>query len=765
MSVILVIIPVPQNADDSYKNISSAQRTILSSIPGEILSSQFPHCLPHHNTNQHSSQKRRKKTKNAQIMEKDANVNKNDGGSNENDQESQDIANAEPGQSDPMPITGEQKPDGEKRDVANVDQEGKVDESQDTDDQHEAEPDPDIGLDQLLEETDQFISSIPHHNEDESRPLEIPNLVEKFLKKVDARIDDYDTSESKFGQVPSDDSLFLITVHCLRKLRDSLGGFTSDSSAMLLLNLISSVLHRAMLFIEDELRCLLQQWNQNTKNPGEPSSAKGLKAKQQSFKINPDSDQGALPDQSPETVVEEESFPAYKTDAVANMHLLARAMILAGYEAECFNVFLVTRRHAFSQGLKSKGFEKISIDDVQKMQWEPLEGEIAKWIRIFKRCSDTLLPGERDFYHSVFPDHPSLSRSLLSEMGRTVYLRLVNFAEAVVMTKKSTEKLFKFLDMYEALRDLIPSIDDKMYTKACADELKSEFLNAGSRLGEAAVTIFCELETSIKSDNVKTPVPNGAVHPLTRYTMNYLKYACEYKDTLEQVFQQHRKTEQSQNEYSDAEGEKESQSDSNHDKTAKESPFAAQLMIILNLLDKNLETKSALYKDPSLRYIFLLNNGRYMLQKLRGSTEIHQVVGDPWCRKRSTDMRHYHKNYQRETWSRVLQCLNQEGLQVNGKVHKPVLKERFKNFNQQFDEIHKTQSTWVVSDDQLQSELRVSISAVMIPAYRSFVARFGQYFTPGRQTEKYIKYHPEDIESAINELFDGTTSSMARRKT
>ncbi|BAT84768.1 hypothetical protein VIGAN_04221900, partial [Vigna angularis var. angularis] len=101
-----------------------------------------------------------------------------------------------------------------------------------------------------------------------------------------------------------------------------------------------------------------------------------------------------------------------------------------------------------------------------------------------------------------------------------------------------------------------------------------------------------------------------------------------------------------------------------------------------------------------------------------------------------------------------------------GKVHKPVLKERFKSFNSLFDEIHKTQSSWVVKDEQLQSELRVSISAVIIPAYRSFVARFAQTFDPGRQTEKYIKYQAEDIETYIDELFEGKPhQSIGKRRT
>ncbi|KAH8512949.1 hypothetical protein H0E87_006307 [Populus deltoides] len=116
-------------------------------------------------------------------------------------------------------------------------------------------------------------------------------------------------------------------------------------------------------------------------------------------------------------------------------------------------------------------------------------------------------------------------------------------------------------------------------------------------------------------------------------------------------------------------------------------------------------------------------------------------MGDTWCRKRSSDLRQYHKAYTRETWTKLLQCLNQDGLQVNGKVSKAVLKERFKTFTTMFDEIHRTRSTWVVSDEQLQSELGF------------------------RQIEKYIKYQPEDIENLIDELFDGNPASMARRRT
>uniref|UniRef100_A0A0D3HIN8 Exocyst subunit Exo70 family protein n=1 Tax=Oryza barthii TaxID=65489 RepID=A0A0D3HIN8_9ORYZ len=285
-------------------------------------------------------------------------------------------------------------------------------------------------------------------------------------------------------------------------------------------------------------------------------------------------------------------------------------------------------------------------------------------------------------------------------------------------------------------------VEDEFHTMLEDPRLNS----VRSRLGEFAAAIFRELESSIRADAGKQPVPGGAVHPLTRYLMNYLKYACEYKNTLEQVFHEHHRTDID----ADDEGS---------------DPFAAQLMEVMELLHDNLEAKSRLYKDPALCSIFLMNNGRYMLQKIRGSPEINAVVGEAWSRKRSTDLRQYHKNYQRETWSRVLTLLRDDGvITVKGSVQKPVLKERFKQFNAAMDEIQRTQGAWVVSDEQLQSELRVSIAAVVVPAYRSFLGRFSQSFSAGRQAEKYIKLSAEDLEAIIDELFDGNAVSMPRRR-
>ncbi|KAK8948718.1 hypothetical protein KSP39_PZI005557 [Platanthera zijinensis] len=592
-------------------------------------------------------------------------------------------------------------------------------------------------LPSLSENIDQFINIL--RQSPEIAP-DLPDVaIERLISLIEKDIAKY------YDSSPDDQHLisFLESVSLASNLSAALIPFSSLSSDYLRsLNQTGASVHNAMSFLEFHFHSLLL----STSSPQLPSLLRSI----------------------------------------------AASMISAGYEIECSQVFLVTRYNAMEADLADQSFEKLSIDEVQRMAWESLETEIVSWTKAFRHAVAVSFPIERELCGEVFGEHRDIAGGIFRRLTRGILIQLLNFAEAVAMTKRSAEKLFKVLHMYEALRDMVPKLDDlfppvetsgdvaaeysgddlKSFKNMDShEELKAEMAAVQARLGEAAVAMFCDLESSIKSDTGKTPVPGGAVHPLTRYVVNYLSYACEFKNTLEQVFRDYQKLDRSGDDEGGSgggagySGRREGSGGERGSGGGRNSnPFARQMVEAMDLLYSNVEEKAKLYKDLALRNIFMMNNGRYIVQKIKGSTEISQLLGDTWCRKKSSDLRQYHKNYQRETWSKVLGCFKDEGLQVKGSVLKPVLKERFKSFNAMLEEIHKTQSAWIVSDEQLQSELRVSISAVIVPAYRSFFARFSQYLDPGRQTEKYVKFGPEDLETYIDDLFDGNPMFIIRRK-
>ncbi|KAK4778601.1 hypothetical protein SAY86_006129 [Trapa natans] len=569
--------------------------------------------------------------------------------------------------------------------------------------------------------------------------------VQRLLDLVQARALNYivDSQEAKsvWGQCPDDDSSFLQAVARVSKLNSSLDPSKWGESSGDLINCVGSIHHQAMAFLADEFRSLLEDCK---------------------LIITSDEDNADVPpeqeDHPDHQITDKDSDRAlrYPHEIVSNLSKIAREMMAGNYETECCQVYVLVRQISIGEQLFMTGFEGISIDDVQKMPWETLQHEITKWVEALKQSARVFFPSEIKLIDGVFEGNSETSAYLFHGLTIGFMVQLINFAEAVAISKRAPEKLFKFLDMYEAMRDMEPVLNGLFGEYNEYEFIKLEMVTARSRLGESTVSIFCDLENSVRSDTGKNVVPGGAIHPLTRYIMNYLELTCEYKETLEQVFRDHLKIERADsNNRSEFQGSGEGYGNY-ADPSENHSQFSIQIGKIMALLDTNLEAKSKLYRDTALSSIFMMNNGRYILQKVKGSREINELMGDNWRRKKSSDLRHCHKTYQRETWNKVLGCLRDDhGLTVNGKVVKPELKERFKSFNAMFDEIHRTQSLWVVCDEQLQSELRVSISAVVIPAYRSFLGRFSQTFTPGRQTEKYVKYQSEDLETYIDDLFDG----------
>ncbi|GJM87918.1 hypothetical protein PR202_ga03924 [Eleusine coracana subsp. coracana] len=615
-------------------------------------------------------------------------------------------------------------------------------EEEDDEDEEEANDGSDLAA--LSAEIDAFIAGGGQGDVAEPATLErFAAAVERAIARSEGADDKWATTDGDGDGEEHQPPPLLATITRVAALSSALGKHgPGDERVAAAAHRVGAVTQRAMAFLEDEFHGLLE-------GPKPPPPDEHDRC------FLPSAASSAPPPPPPEESSATAAHPPYPPETVRRLRLMADAMVSAGYTTECTQVFLVARRNAFDAALKGLGYDKSSsgsAEEVARMAWEALEPAIASWTRAFRHAANVGLSTEHDLCARVFVGrHAAAGRAVFADLARCVTLHLLSFTDAVARTTRATtEKLFKVLDMYEAVRDAAPIVDAFVLADDCPalNELKAEVAAVRARLCDSAAAIFRELESSIRADAGKQPVPGGAVHPLTRYVMNYVKFACAYNATLEQVFREH-------NHHTEPEPDK------------HQNPFAAQLVEVMELLHENLEAKSRLYKDPSLSSIFLMNNGRYMLQKIRGSPEINAMLGgESWARNQSTSLRQYHKNYQRETWSRVLGMLRDDGvITVKGHVQKPVLKERFKQFNAAMDEIHRTQGAWVVSDEQLQSELRVSIAAVVVPAYRSFLGRFAQHFSAGRQTEKYVKLSAEDVETIIDELFDGNATSMARRRT
>ncbi|KAF4375640.1 hypothetical protein F8388_011629 [Cannabis sativa] len=572
--------------------------------------------------------------------------------------------------------------------------------------------------------------------------------LEHVIKSLERQISQYVAADHPIWLDSADSSAFLEAVDELIATVKDWSPMGGDKTIAACLLRADDLVQQAMFRIVDEFRSLMERGGESlelSRGYGNGESAGNLSCDSEDEEED-DTDVGVngVEDQIPtarpigdyDIVID-----ALPSGIINDLQEMAKRMVAAGFGKECSHVYSSCRREFLEESLSRLGLKKLSIEDVHKMPWQDLEDEIERWIKAANVSLRILYPSERRLCDRVFAGFSSAADLSFMEVCRGSTIQLLNFADAVAIGSRSPERLFKILDVFETLRDLLPEFESVFSDQYCLF-LRNEAVTIWKRLGEAIRGIFMELENLISRDPAKVPVPGGGLHPITRYVMNYLRAACRSCQSLEQVFEENAAAMPPLSKLEDR---------------ASSSSLSVQMAWIMELLESNLEAKSKIYKDPALCSVFMMNNGRYIVQKVRDS-ELGSLLGDDWIRKHTAKVRQFHTNYQRSSWNKVLGLLKMDP-SVAPNVAARSMKEKLKLFNQNFEEICKNQYTWIIFDEQLKEELKISINKLLLPPYQSFIGRFQNVPELGRNAEKHIKYDVEDIEGRINELFRGNGGS------
>ncbi|CAJ1976605.1 unnamed protein product [Sphenostylis stenocarpa] len=434
------------------------------------------------------------------------------------------------------------------------------------------------------------------------------------------------------------------------------------------------------------------------------------------------------------------------------LHDLAQQMVEAGHQQQLLKIYRDARSNVLEESLQKLGVEKLNKDDVQKLQWEILEAKIGNWIHFMRIAVKLLFAGERKVCDQIFEGFDSLSEQCFAEVTTSSVSMLLSFGEAIAKSKRSPEKLFVLLDMYEIMQELHSEIETLFKGKACSG-IREAATGLTKRLAQTAQETFGDFEEAVEKDATKTAVTDGTVHPLTSYVINYVKFLFDYQSTLKQLFQ-----------------EFEGGGDS--------SQLASVTVRIMQALQTNLDGKSKQYKDPALTHLFLMNNIHYIVRSVRRS-EAKDLLGDDWVQRHRRIVQQHANQYKRNAWAKILQCLSIQGLTSSGGgsgagggdgatgsssgASRAIVKDRFKAFNIMFEELHQKQSQWTVPDTELRESLRLAVAEVLLPAYRSFVKRFGPLVESGKNPQKYIKYTAEDLDRMLGEFFEGKNMNETKR--
>ncbi|XP_057526138.1 exocyst complex component EXO70A1-like [Amaranthus tricolor] len=557
--------------------------------------------------------------------------------------------------------------------------------------------------------------------------------IDRTLKSTQNVLEQFDIArkaEAKVLRGPHEDlESYLEAIEQLKYVLMFLSGnksFKHDNEA---LNRVHNLVQKAISKLEDEFRQILMSYSK----PIEPDCLFDCLPNS----LRPNSTQGDA-----EQSKSAENFTYKPLDLVPPrvlplLHNLVIQMIQAGYQQQVLSIYRETRSTVMEITLRKLGVERLTKEDVQKMQWEALEAKIGNWIHYMRISVKLLFSGEKKVSDEIFKSIESIRILCFAEVTSSCVSSLLSFGDAIARSKRSPEKLFVLLDMYEIMRELQPEIERIFEGRPCT-EMRESAASLTKRLAQTAQETFGDFEEAVEKDATKTIVMDGTVHPLTSYVINYVKFLFDYQSTLKQLFQEF----------------------SAEDPGAQ---LAALTTRIMQALQINLDGKSKQYKDCALTQLFLMNNIHYIVRSVRRS-DAKDLLGDDWVQRHRRIVQQHANQYKRVSWSKILQFLSVQPAGSTGSAATPdaapplpraMVKERFKNFNLQFEELHQRQSQWTVPDSELRESLRLAVAEVLLPAYRNFFKRYGPMIESGKNPQKYIRFSAEELERMLNEFFEG----------
>jgi hypothetical protein len=162
--------------------------------------------------------------------------------------------------------------------------------------------------------------------------------------------------------------------------------------------------------------------------------------------------------------------------------------------------------------------------------------------------------------------------------------------------------------------------------------------------------------------------------------------------------------------------------------------------------------KSIFCSDPSLRYLFLLNNSNFMANAFDPSLSLPLDL-DLWSLRRrlKRDYEKYMDSYLDASWGHVISCIP-KSVFSRPLIHRWSNTSLLANFESAFRKTYQAQKFWKVPEPRLRNLLRKSIAKRVISAYRDCLVENPEL---QKHVDAGTSSSPAVLEEMLGELFEG----------
>lgn len=436
------------------------------------------------------------------------------------------------------------------------------------------------------------------------------------------------------------------------------------------------------------------------------------------------------------------TYDVLSTEQIHRLSSIVERLNSAGCLGDCNKVYRVSRKSAVNARLQRFGIQKWNIHYLKGLNGEDFTRTTRLWILAAYDCFHNIFPGEKQYYEQIFGGLGSgSSDNFLMAIVKDVAVELIDSLEAIINATASFQYLFDILDLYEAISVALPKIKATFRSVRSVDIYSGATKTIG-RLIILARKLLSSFEDAVLYEQSDTPLATGKIHSATKYVMDYVSRMLTYHDSLADILGS-----------MPAKSWRKLEEDKFLGAQAR-TPLEHYVSRIIIRLRINLEGKSCYYRDPSLRYAFLLCNVNHIIQIINESPELLEMIGEEYLSKLSKDIETTAQNYVSSTWDRVLYSLGDDGLNQWFAFYRGLsgnaLKQKLKKFNKSFEEVCETQCTQLGPHLQLRGLLLELILKKLIPAYKSFLDKFTGI---EGYNQRHIKYSLQDLQNKVHILY------------
>ncbi|XP_018089426.1 exocyst complex component 7 L homeolog isoform X7 [Xenopus laevis] len=347
----------------------------------------------------------------------------------------------------------------------------------------------------------------------------------------------------------------------------------------------------------------------------------------------------------------------------------------------------------------------------------------------------------------IIPEHHQ--KKTFDSLIQETLDNLIQEGENIVSAAKKANARHDFtsvLSIFPILRHLKltkPEFDKVLQGTAASTKNKlPNLITSIETTGAKALEDFAD---GIKNEQKETNVSkDGTVHEITSNAILFLQQLLEFQETAGAMLA----------------SQETSSTASSYNSEFNRRLLSTYICKVLGNLQLKLTHRVKTYEDPALKAIFLHNNFNYILKSLEKS-ELLQLVSV--TQKEPDETYRYHieqqiQLYQR-SWLKVTESLADRNMPViqGAKLkdkERQIIKERFKSFNENLEELCKIQKSWAIPDKRQRERIRQVQKSIVLEAYGAFLQKYGTGVNFTKNPEKYIKYSVDQVGEMIEKLFD-----------